>query len=91
LRDRKKSEEKRYRNKEGFKMANIPMSGLMRIKQVLEIVPVSRSCWWNGVKNRTFPQPIKLSKRVTAWRATDIAGIVTGPPEADLDAGKHLD
>ena len=36
------------------------------------IIPVGKSCWWAGVKSGRFPQPIKLSPRVTAWRASEI-------------------
>ncbi len=57
-------------------LANIPETGLMRIKQVLKFIPVSRSSWWAGVKVGRFPQPIKLSERVTVWRASDIRNLV---------------
>ena len=59
-------------------LSDIPLTGLMRVNQVLQFVPVSRSCWWAGVKVGRFPQPIKLSLRVTAWRAADIQEIVAG-------------
>lgn len=44
----------------------------LRLPQVLEILPVSKSTWWNGVKKGIFPQPVKLTKRTTAWRRSDI-------------------
>lgn len=37
------------------------------------LIPVGRSTWWEGVKKGRFPKPIKLSPRVTVWRAEDIA------------------
>jgi prophage regulatory protein len=49
-----------------------PETGYVRLPQVLAVYPVSRSTWWNGVKEGKYPQPVKLSERVTAWRATDI-------------------
>jgi predicted DNA-binding transcriptional regulator AlpA len=52
--------------------------GLMRIKDVLQFVPISRSCWWAGVKSHRFPQPVKLSARVTCWRAQDIRALIEG-------------
>jgi len=53
----------------------LPQTGLLRIKQVLQFVPVSRSHWWQGVKERRYPQPIKLSQRVTCWRVEDIRAL----------------
>lgn len=50
--------------------------GFLRLPQVLEIVPVSKSCWWAGVKSGRFPKSIKLSERVTVWRAEDIFKLV---------------
>ncbi len=41
------------------------------------IVPVGKSTWWEGVKKGVYPQPIKLSKRITAWRVEDIRALIT--------------
>jgi prophage regulatory protein len=56
----------------------VPQEGLLRIGGVLELIPVSRSHWWQGVKEGKYPQPIKLSERVTVWRASDIRALVEG-------------
>lgn len=56
----------------------LPQTGLLRIKQVLKFVPVSRSNWWAGVRAGRFPKAIKLSERVTAWRASDINALIEG-------------
>lgn len=45
----------------------------------LPIIPVSRSTWWAGVKSGRYPTPIKLSPRVTVWRAIDIAALIAQP------------
>jgi len=37
---------------------------------------VSRSYWWAGVKDGRFPPGIKLSARVTVWRASDIDALI---------------
>jgi predicted DNA-binding transcriptional regulator AlpA len=58
------------------KMQDLPQTGLLRIKQVLQFVPISRSSWWKGVKEGRFPQPVKLSQRVTCWKAADIRCLV---------------
>lgn len=46
--------------------------GFLRLPQVLELIPVSRSTWWAGVKSGRFPRAYKLGSRVTAWRHEDI-------------------
>lgn len=48
----------------------------LRIKQVLEIFPVSRSRWWQGVKAGEYPQGIRLSERCTAWLEADILALI---------------
>lgn len=52
--------------------------GLLRIRQVLGIVPVSPSTWWAGVRTGRFPKPVKLSPGVTCWRASDVMRLVDG-------------
>ncbi len=49
---------------------------LIRLPQVLALVPVSRATWWKGVKDGRYPQPIKLGPRTTAWRKKDIMQLV---------------
>lgn len=39
-------------------------------------IPVSASAWWAGVKKGIYPQPIRLGKRITAWRASDIQALI---------------
>ena len=50
----------------------IPETGFLRQPQVLVFVPISRSTLWRRVQAGTFPVPVKLSTRVTAWRAEDL-------------------
>jgi predicted DNA-binding transcriptional regulator AlpA len=49
---------------------------LLRLPQVLKRFPVSRSCWWAGVKAGRFPKPIKLGPRTSAWRENDIDDLI---------------
>jgi predicted DNA-binding transcriptional regulator AlpA len=62
--------------KEGFYMYDIPETGFLRLPQVLSVIPVGKTCWWEGVKAGRFPKPIKLSARCTAWRAEDIRELI---------------
>lgn len=54
----------------------VPHIGLLRLPQVLEIIPVSKSTWWAGVKSGRYPKPIKLGPRTTAWQAEDIRALL---------------
>jgi len=54
----------------------LPAEGFVRLPQVLSVIPVSRSTWWQGVKSKRFPQPVKLGPRTTAWRCSDIRNLV---------------
>lgn len=48
-------------------------SGYIRQSRLLaQVVPVSSATLWRWVKAATFPQPVKLSGRVTAWRTEDV-------------------
>lgn len=55
----------------------LPETGFLRQAQVLVFVPFSKSTLWRRIQAKTFPQPIKLSERVTAWRAEDIRRWIT--------------
>ena len=48
----------------------------LRLPQVLELIPISKSAWWQGCKEGRFPKPIKLGPRTSAWRSSDIAALV---------------
>lgn len=50
----------------------LPETGFLRQPQVLAFVPISKSTLWRRIQARTFPKPLKLSPRVTVWRAEDI-------------------
>ena len=50
----------------------LPETGFLRQPQVLAFVPISKSTLWRRIQARTFPEPVKLSERVTVWRAEDI-------------------
>jgi len=57
---------------------SFPTTGLVRLSEILAPrgpIPVSKSTWWEGIKTGRFPKPIKLSERVTCWRAEDIRAL----------------
>lgn len=54
----------------------LPEVGFIRLKEVLTIIPIGKSSWWAGVANGTYPQPVKISKRTTAWAVEDIRDLI---------------
>ena len=60
--------------------------GFLRLPQILgdptatppvpALIPVCKSTWWSGIKSGRYPKGVKLSPRVTAWRATDIRALI---------------
>lgn len=57
---------------------SFPSTGLVRLSQILAPngpIPVSKSTWWQGVKNGRFPKPLKLGPRTTVWRVEDIRAL----------------
>ena len=54
----------------------IPNTGFLRLPQILAIIPISKSAWWEGCRTGRFPKPIKLGPRTTVWRAEDIATFI---------------
>lgn len=64
----------------------LPETGLLRLNQIIgdrnaeppvpPIIPVGKTCWWQGVKSGRFPQPVRLGPRIVAWRVEDIKAII---------------
>jgi prophage regulatory protein len=40
------------------------------------LIPVSKSCWWQGVSSGRFPQPVRLGPRLTCWLESDILALM---------------
>ena len=51
-------------------------SFLRVVPHITDRMGISRSGWWKGVKEGKFPPGIKLSPRVTVWRASDIDTLI---------------
>ena len=54
-------------------IGELPATGYVRQTQLVPaIIPFSSATLWRNVKAGTFPAPVKLSQRVTAWRVEDV-------------------
>ncbi|MDF1680267.1 AlpA family phage regulatory protein [Ponticaulis sp.] len=61
-----------------FDEFEFPKTGFVRIKQIIAPwgpIPVSKSTWWQGVKDGRFPKGHKLGPGVTVWRAEEIRAL----------------
>ena len=54
----------------------LPETGYVRLSLILKVFPVSKSTWWNGVKDGRYPKGVKIGPRVTAWRVEDIRALL---------------
>jgi len=69
-----------------MQMHSLPETGFLRLPQIIgdskakppipAVIPVKKSCWWDGVRTGRFPKPVKLGPRVTAWRVEDIRALI---------------
>jgi prophage regulatory protein len=73
-------------------MNQLPETGFLRLSQIIgnpdakhpipPIIPIKKSCWWEGVKSGRFPKPVKLGPRVTMWRVEDIKALIASTWES---------
>lgn len=54
----------------------LPETGFVRLPQILALIPISRSAWWEGIRQGKFPKGIKLGSRTTVWRAEAIRALI---------------
>jgi predicted DNA-binding transcriptional regulator AlpA len=53
----------------------------MRLPDVLTLLGVSRSTFWQGIRDGRYPPGVKIGRRATAWRAADIRALLERLPE----------
>jgi len=64
-------------------MTQIPEIGYLRLKQIVgdnksipAIIPISKTSWWEGIKQGKYPKGIKLGPRITVWKVEDIRALI---------------
>jgi len=53
----------------------LPDEAIIRLVDVLRLVPVSRATWLRGVKSGIYPKPLRLSTRAVGWRLKDVLSL----------------
>lgn len=51
-------------------------SRLLRLQSVLDMFPVSRAAWYQGIKEGKYPQPVRLGKRSVAWHESEVLQLI---------------
>jgi len=55
----------------------LPETGYVRQSQLIPVIfPFSSATLWRMVKAGTFPRPVKLGPRITAWKVEDIRALI---------------
>lgn len=60
---------------------DLPDSSFVRLNQLLStaVIPFSAATAWRRVREGTFPQPVRVSPQVTAWRVGEIRQWLKSP------------
>ncbi len=61
-------------------MAEYTVTPLLRIYEVLNLVPFSKATLYALIRKGDFPRPIRLAARTVAWRESDIATWIASRP-----------
>jgi len=57
-------------------ITTLPETGFVRLSQVLKFIPVSKTAFYNGIREGRYPKPIKLSERSSAWTVQSIRKLI---------------
>jgi prophage regulatory protein len=64
----------------------LPQTGFVRLPQILAVIPIGKSTWWQWVKDGKAPEPIKLGANTTAWKAEDIYKFIKALAESEVQS-----
>jgi predicted DNA-binding transcriptional regulator AlpA len=53
-----------------------PAVGFLRLSEVLKIIPLKKTAWYQGIREGRYPAPVSISPRARAYRAEDIRGLI---------------
>jgi predicted DNA-binding transcriptional regulator AlpA len=60
----------------------LPEVRYIRLKEILEIIPVSKSTWYKGIAEGRYPKPTKrFGPRIAAWDIRDIRALLDNKVE----------
>jgi prophage regulatory protein len=56
-----------------------PTDALVRIGKIVGpngLIPVSRSSFYQGIRDGIYPKPVRLGKRTSAWRMSELMLVI---------------
>ncbi len=56
-----------------------PTDALVRIGKIVGpngLIPVSRSSFYQGIRDGIYPKAVKLGKRTSAWRLSELMRVI---------------
>lgn len=56
----------------GLAVAPDTRTVFLRERELLQRLPFSHATLWRRINAKQFPQPVRISPRVTAWRLSDV-------------------
>lgn len=76
-------------------MSALPLTGFLRLKDIIgdrnatppipALLPISRSAFYQGVRDNRFPRPLRLGPRMSVWRVEDILELIRRPSSSIAD------
>ena len=55
---------------------------LLKLPKVLQRLPVSKSAFYEGIRDGKYPKPVKLGPRSVAWKESDISALIASLSKA---------
>ena len=55
----------------------MPQEGFVRLPQVLHVLGIGKTTFWEGIKTGRFPAPVKLGPRTSVWKVEDIRNLIS--------------
>lgn len=60
-------------------MLENPNDVLVRIEKIVGpdgYIPISRAAFYQGIKDGIYPRPVRLGKRTSVWRLSDLLLVI---------------
>lgn len=61
---------------------------MLRLAAVEQLTGLKKTSIYDGVRNKTFPAPVRLAARAVAWRESDLIRWQEGRQSVTSDTGK---
>ena len=49
---------------------------LVDVKEITSALNIGATKWWEGVRDGRYPQPVRLGRRTTRWRRSEINELI---------------